>query len=152
MFILKSLRSEIFGNRRHSLTGHLSRGSRVENSFVRALPPCRLALGSTHGKPWHRLQEGAAQGARGRSGGGHQAVSAGGAARAEAAGARHATAGGLAARARLQRVARLAQSVLIFLSCKAITHTVLLPVYNNTSFDILFQFFISNVFVWYVHT
>lgn len=49
-----------------------------------------------------RLQEGAAQGARGRGGGRHQAVPAGGAARAQAAGARHATAGGLAARARLQ--------------------------------------------------
>lgn len=57
------------------------------------------------------FQEGAAQGARGRGRRRPQAVPAGGAAGAQAARHRHAPARGAAARPRLQRVARLAQSV-----------------------------------------
>ena len=59
------------------------------------------------------FQEGAAQGAGGRAGGRPQAVPAGSAAGAQAARARHAPACRPAARPRLQRVASLAQSVLL---------------------------------------
>lgn len=63
----------------------------------------------TSGVVW--LQEGAAQGARGRERWRPQAVPAGGAAGAQAARHRHAPAGRAAAWPRLQRVARLAQYV-----------------------------------------